>query len=218
MRKLIIIGAGDFGREVLDWALAVPAGRRDWEVAGFLDANPSALNNYPCQIGVLGNPATYNPSSRDCFICAIGHPTTKLRVCREIVERGGEFITLVHPTAVVGSHNVIGAGSLLCPGSVITTNVTLGRFVTLNLHATVGHNAVLGEGCTLSPHCDITGRATLGEGVFLGSHASVLPSVQVGDYAVIGAGSVVIRKVAAGATVIGVPAKQVAGFSSSQNQ
>lgn len=212
MNRLLIVGAGGFGREVLNWAQDVPAVGRDWDVGGFLDANLSAVNEYDCGFPVLDDPLAYAPQEDDRFICAIGHTRTKIRVCNHLKKRGAKFITLIHPTAVVGSTCVIGEGCIFCPGSIVTTDVRIGDFVTANLHSTIGHNAVIGNGCTLSCHVDITGFASLGEGVFLGSHASVLPKAVVGDYAVVGAGSVVLKRVKPGATVMGVPAKQVAGF------
>jgi acetyltransferase-like isoleucine patch superfamily enzyme len=87
--------------------------------------------------------------------------------------------------------------------------VTLGRFVTLNLAATVGHDVAVGDWSTLSGHVDITGKVSLGEGVFAGSHACVLPGLKVGDRAVVGAGTVVTRNVSAGSTMFGVPAKLI---------
>ena len=212
MKRLIIIGAGGFGREVLSWAMDVPSENRDWEVGGFLDANQKALEGYDCNLPILADPMSYLPSQGDCFICAIGHPATKLQVCNSLSEKRAEFITLVHPTAVIGMRCSIGKGCIFCPGSIITTDVKVGDFVTINAHATIGHDAVVGRGSTLSGHVDITGFASLGEGVFLGSHAVILPKAKVGDYAIIGAGSVVLKKVKAGTTVIGVPAKQISGF------
>ncbi|HJQ68486.1 MAG TPA: acetyltransferase [Blastocatellia bacterium] len=212
MKRLLIIGAGGFGREVMGWASHANRDRRDWEVGGFLDSNPKALDGYGREVGIVGDPLTYTPSDTDLFVCAIGDPATKLRVCKELKERGASFLTLIHPTAVVGLDCVIGEGCVLCPGAVVTTNVTLGSFVCLNVYSTVGHDAVIGDGCTLSAHTDVTGFARLGEGVFLGSHASILPNATVGDYAVVGAGSVVLRKVRPRSTVVGVPAKQISGF------
>lgn len=213
MRRLLIVGAGGFGREMLGWVQAIPAANRDWEVAGFLDANSKALDSFGIEYPILGDPASHTPASDEAFICAIGDPTNKLRVCRDLKARGAQFVTFVHPTAIIGSGCQIGEGSVLCPGAVITTNVILGRFVTLNVYASVGHDTILGDGCTLNGHTDVTGCARLGEGVFMGSHATVLPRAVVGDYAVIGGGSVVLRRVRANATVMGVPAKQIAGFN-----
>jgi sugar O-acyltransferase (sialic acid O-acetyltransferase NeuD family) len=212
MQKLLIIGAGGFGREVLNWALDAETLQEEWRVAGFLDENPLALESFSIPYPILGSPSSYLPAEEDVFVCAIGDPQTKLRVCEELQARGAKFITLVHPTAVIGRYNKIGQGCIFCPRSCITTNIVLGDFVTINVSSGIGHDASIGKGTTFSAFCDVTGNTVLGEGVFLGSHAVVLPSVVVGDYARIGAGSVVLRKVKPGATVMGVPAKQIAGF------
>ncbi len=50
---------------------------------------------------------------------------------------------------------------------------------------------------------------TIGRNVWIGGGAILLPGITVGDDAVIGAGSVVTRDVAAGATVVGNPARPV---------
>ena len=212
MNRLLIIGAGGFGREVINWARDVPIHARDWEVGGFLDANNKALEAYNCEVSILADPMTYLPQSGDRFACAIGHTATKLRVCNHLKMRGAQFVTLTHPTAVIGERCLIGEGCVICPGAIITADVTIADFVTVNAQATIGHDAVVGKGCTLSGHVDVTGFASLGEGVFLGSHAVILPKAQVGDYAIVGAGSVVLKRVKPGATVMGVPAKQIAGF------
>jgi sugar O-acyltransferase (sialic acid O-acetyltransferase NeuD family) len=212
MKRLLIIGAGGFGREVLGWALAVPPEARDWEIGGFLDENAHALDAHPCGYSIVGDPATYVPARDDVLLPAIANPETKLRLCRGIRARGGRFATLIHPSVIVGPGCRIGAGCVLCPRAVLTTNVTVGDFVAINISSACGHDSVLGDGVTVSSFADITGAVRLGEGVFVGSHASVLPRVEAGDFAVIGAGSAVIRKVPARATVMGVPAKQVAGF------
>ena len=217
MKRLLIVSAGAFGREVLSWALDVPAAQRDWEVAGFLDNRPSALDGFNCPFSIMGDPLNFELSENDCLICAIGDPATKLQYCNQLKARGGRFISLIHPTAVIGLNCRLGEGCILCPYVVVTTNVVLGSFVTLNCHTTVGHDVVIDDGCTLSCHSDVTGWASLGEGVLLGSHASVLPKAVIGDYALVGAGSVVLRKVLPHTTVMGVPAKQVYGFKDSSH-
>lgn len=212
MKKLIIVGAGGFGREVLAWALDNPSNKRDWEVYGFLDDNPSALERFSVPYPILGSTCEYQPGPDDRFICAIGLPKVKLSVCDELENRGGQFITLIHPSAITGTRCKIGLGTVVCPGVILTSDVKIGKHVLLNLHATVGHDATIEDGSTLSPHVDITGFAKIGRKVFLGAHAVVLPGARVEDDAIVGAGSVVLKCVKAGTTVMGVPAKQIAGF------
>lgn len=208
-KRLLIIGAGGFGREVLTWANQVTPGERPWSECAFLDGNAQALEGYGVEVPIIGDPITYQPQPGDMFLCALGDPATKLKLCRHLREQGATFWTLIHPTAIIGDRCRIGEGTILCPRAILTSDVTVGDFVTFNVASGAGHDAVIGDGCTLSGHVDITGFARLGEGVFLGSHASVLPSVHVGDYAKVGAGSVVMRRVKSGVTVFGVPARPI---------
>lgn len=209
-KRLLIIGAGGFGREILQWAVDIQSQRDvDWEVVGFLDADPEALASFDIEYPVLGNPESWQPTGNDRFICAIGDPVIRLRICRDLQKRGAEFVSLIHPSAIVGSRCQIGTGTILCPGVTVTVDVTIGDFVVLNVRSCVGHDARVGDGCTVNDFCDITGNAVLGEGVFLGSHSSVTPSAKVGDSARVGAGSVVVRRVRAHTTVMGPTAKRI---------
>ena len=208
-QRIIIVGAGGFGREVYTWAGQMMAGDPTRTIAGFLDANSNALDGFQAAVPILGDPATYAPRPEDQFVCAIGAPAVKMKIAESLRNRGAWFVNVVHPTAIVGRNCELGEGAIVCPFVVVTDHVKLGDFVTLNLHAGVGHDAVLGDGTTLSPHCEVTGGARLGRGVFAGTHACVLPRVSVGDFAVLGAGSVVMRDVPPGTTVIGTPAKKV---------
>lgn len=210
MKSLYIVGAGGFGREVFCWLQHMPEWCMEWKFMGFLDAKgPAALQPYKFPAAVVGDPATFQPESGDQFIMAIADPATRLKIARELRIRGASFPTVKHPTVTIGLECFFGSGCVICPGAVINTNVVMGDFVIVNSQTTIGHDAVVGEGTTLNGHVDITGGVILGEGVFVGSHASILPGAKVGAYARVGAGSVVLRKVGAGTTVMGVPAKQI---------
>lgn len=208
-KRLLIINAGNFGREVLGWAIDI-AGKQDaWEIAGFLDNRPGILDSYDCPVGIIGDPSSYQPQNDDLFVCAIGDTVIKLKYCDELQSRGACFTTLIHPTVVIGPDCTIGEGCILCPNTTITTNVTIGNHVILNLCSTVGHDVVIEDGCTMSNQVDVNGHAKLGRGVFVGSHASILPGIKVGDFATVGAGSVVLQKVDSHITVFGVPAGKI---------
>ena len=209
MNRLVIVGAGGFGREVLCWARDVEPTQSDWRIGGFLDANAGALYGFNVPLEILGDPAEFTPAATDRFICAIGDPATKKRLVFGLAARGARFTTLIHPSVIVGTDCRFGDGCILCPRVVVTTHVTLGRFVTVNLAATVTHDAEVGDWSTLSDHVDITGKARLGEAVFAGSHACVLPGLRVGDGAVVGAGTVVTQDVPDRSIVFGSPARKI---------
>lgn len=206
MKKLIIIGAGGFSSEVIEWARHSSKFQKEWFVYGLLDDNK---NGNILDVPIIGKIANYVPREDEVFICAIGDPKTKFNICNDFVKRGAKFINLIHPTAIIGESAIIGKGIILCPYSIIAAKAIIGDFVTINLHTTIGHNAIVKSGCTISSHCDITGFVNLEECVFMGSHSSIIPSIKVGKNAKIGAGSIVIRNVRENVTVFGNPAHEI---------
>jgi acetyltransferase-like isoleucine patch superfamily enzyme len=100
-------------------------------------------------------------------------------------------------------------GAVLAAGSRITTNVRAGRHVHLNVAATVAHDCRLDDYVSLSPGVHVSGNVTIGREVFLGTGAVVVPGCTIGAGAVVGAGAAVVSDVAAGETVVGVPARPV---------
>lgn len=107
-------------------------------------------------------------------------------------------------------------------------NISLGRGAFLNYNCVVldVEPVVIGEGTAIGPAVQILaadhprdpelrrqkvrfGRpVTIGANVWIGGGAIILPGVTIGDDAIVGAGSVVTRDVAAGATVVGNPARR----------
>jgi len=208
--RLILLGAGDFAREVI-WLISEIAAKPDWDFGGLLDDSPERadliLRSNAFEQRVLGKIVDYLPQPRDCFVCTIGNPKSKLEATKRIAEHGGQFVNLIHPTAAIGPGCKLGNGIIVCRNAVITANVTIGDHVHVNVATTCGHDSVIGEGSTLSGHCDVTGHAVLERGVFLGSHASITPGVRVGEFAVVGAGTVAFRNVPSRQTLLGVPGK-----------
>jgi len=205
-RRILIVGAGGFGREVCHWARdAWPA----WadRIAGFLSADARILDGHHHPLQVLGDPAHFVPEPDDAFVLAIGIPGTRRRVAESLAARGGSFLTLVHPTAVVASTATLGAGTIICPGAVVSDSVVLGRSVLVNYHASLAHDAAAGDYAVLSPSAALGGGARLAADVFLGLHASVGPAVMIGERSKVSANSCALHDVPADSLVLGVPGR-----------
>lgn len=207
MKKLIIVGAGGFGREVYGWALSDASCGDEWEVAGFIDDNPAALDGFEYTVSVLGSIDAHQPAGDELFVCAIGAPSVKRALCEKLLARGAQFTSVVHATSLVGANVQLGRGVVLCPYSVITCDSRVGDFAAINCHSSVGHDVTIGAWVTLSGHCDVTGQTEIGEMAFLGSGARILPLKRVGARATVGAGSVVISHVADDEKVFGNSAR-----------
>ena len=203
-RRILIVGAGGFGREVLQWCRdAWPAHAE--AVAGFLSADSDALDEFNGTPDILCSPDSYVPVAGDKLLFAIGVPYVRRKVAESLLSRGGEFLTLVHPTAIVAAAAAIGEGAILCPYSVVSDSAAVGRFVIMNYHSSLGHDARAGDFSVLSPHATLGGRATIAEDVFLGLHAAVGPGKMVGARTKVSANSCVLASAAADSVVYGVP-------------
>ncbi|HEX5070028.1 MAG TPA: NeuD/PglB/VioB family sugar acetyltransferase [Vicinamibacterales bacterium] len=213
MSRLVLAGAGGFGREVFSWAHDVPGAAGPWRDIVFIDDNPDALAGVKFPAARISSIDDYVPADGDRVAITVGVPAAKRLISDRLTSHGASFETLRHPSAIIGASSEIGDGSIVCPGVVVTANARIGRFVALNVYATVGHDATVGDYSTLGGHSDVTGGATLEEGVFLGSHAVIAPGVRVGASALIGAGTAAIRNVERGATLLGVPGRNMGNFS-----
>ncbi len=208
-KRLLIIGAGGFGREVYQWAKHVNLDNGQWDEILFLDKDQNALDDFNMSHLLIGFEDEFEFTERDFVVCAIGEPVVKGNVYNKMLSRGVKIANLIHPTVVIGDNVQLGNGLILCPGVVITTNVFIGNYVIINCLSGVGHDVVISDGCTINGNCDITGKVSLGCGVFVGSGATVLPGIAVGDHSIIGAGSVVVNTVKPNTTVFGNPAKRI---------
>jgi sugar O-acyltransferase (sialic acid O-acetyltransferase NeuD family) len=202
VRRIIVVGAGGFGREVLLWARDAWPGHAS-KIAGFLSAHPAM--NPPAPLPVIADPAVFTPLPGDGLLLAIGIPYVLRRVAEDLSSRGALFLTLVHPTVVLAPTATIGVGAILCPYAIVSDSCVVGRCSLLNFHSSLGHDSQTGDYSVLSPHATLAGGARIGDDVFLGVHASVGPGIDVGSGSAVAANSCALASTSADALVFGVP-------------
>lgn len=212
MPRLFIVGAGGFGREVHEYARDAGASwdGEPFEIAGFLDDNPRALDGH-VGVGavVLGGVASAVPGPDDRYVLAIGDPRLRKRLSELLGRRGARFVSIVHPRAWVARETVLGDGVVVGPLSYVGPGARLGDHVLVNPQVAVAHDVTAGRWAVFSPMCAANGAVVLGDGAFLGTHATVLPGRSIGAWAYVGAGALVNRDVAPAAKVVGVPARVI---------
>lgn len=207
---IVIVGAGGFGREVLDVIEAVNVLEPTWNFLGFLDdGSPDEELLARRRAEHLG-PSAGLADIDAHYVIGVGSGEVRARIDTLAAEVGRRPATLVHPSATIGSDVELGEGSIVCAQASITTHVTLCRHVHIHVACTVGHDAILEDFVTLLPGVSISGNVTVRQRATVGARAVVLPRLEVGAGAMVGAGAVVVRSVLAGSTMVGVPARQVA--------
>ncbi len=209
MDKIAIFGAGGFGLEIAMLIEQINEVSHEWELIGFFDdGEPEGklINGYP----LLGGINKLNQCESELFVVlALGIPETKKSVLNNIRNENISYPTLIHPSVITGNKKylAIGEGSIICAGTIITTNILIGRHVILNLACTVGHESEIGDYSSFMPTCNISGEVKIGEATFWGTGAKIINKKIVGDNVTIGAGAVVTQDIPDNVTAVGVPAR-----------
>lgn len=210
--RVVVLGAGGFGREALDVLEATIFAGNQAELLGVVDSGPSSLDLH--RLAVRGIPYL-GPEEEwlrstvgdERFIIAIGDPRIRRAAALRFTAAGLLPISITHPRAVVGSQATIGDGVVIASGVQVSTNVTLGDHVHLNPGCIIGHDAALGEFVSVNPGAIVSGGVTAESTSLVGAGSIVLQGLTVGKDAIVGAGACVTRDIAPGTTVVGVPAR-----------
>lgn len=207
-QDIAIYGAGGLGREFALLISQINQWKEEWKFIGFFDDSISPKTKVD-GAPVLGNLQTVqewkNPLN---LILAIADPQIRFDLREKLANLKLSFPTLIHPQSNAGDivRNRFGEGVIITAGAILTTGITVGNFVIINLATTIGHDAHIGSFSSLMPGCSISGNVQIGERSQVGTGARILQNISIGAQSVIGAGAVVIKNFPAKSKLIGVPA------------
>ena len=209
MKKIAIIGAGGFGREVKMLIDQINTNDQEYEILGFYDdaiAKGLIVNGYLVH-GIINE--LLRIEYQLSVVIAIANPAIKKYIYTHLSDNPNLiFPTLIHPNVLLGSDNVtIGKGCIICALNIITINVTIGNFVTLNFKCSVAHDTIIGDFCSVMPGVCISGDVTLKDLVYIGTGASITNLITVGYASTVGAGVTVSKNLLDNSKLIGVPPK-----------
>ena len=205
-RRILIVGAGGFGREVFHWLKDALSGDSS-KITGFLSVDSHQLEGFSCPLPILGDPSSFIPEPTDGLVLAIGVPEVRRRVAETLVGVGAHFLTVIHPTAIVADTARIATGAIISPFCIVSDAAYVGEFVLMNYHSSLGHDSSAGDFAVLSPYATLGGGAHIAEDVFLGLHASVGPGKSVGARSKVSANSWVLATAPCDSIIYGVPGR-----------
>ena len=208
MNHLIIIGAGGMGRTYFSNAMECVGYGESFDIKGFIDDNLGALDGFSGYPPIVGTIKDYEPVEGDVFVSSIGGASRR-QCMEEIIRRGGEFLQLVHTTARIYTGAKLGKGNFIGAYSVIGNDATIGDYNMIQSYTVIGHDARIGSWNRIDTHCTVVGGVVIEDDVNIHTSAVLNHKVVVESGAHVGACSFVIRRVKAGTTVMGVPAKKL---------
>jgi|TARA_R110000868_G_scaffold179666_4_gene419855 sugar O-acyltransferase (sialic acid O-acetyltransferase NeuD family) len=194
-----IIGAGGFGREVY-WSLN-PIERNN--TVFFVD------DEYWDNTNERILPLSLFDTNKYEVVVAIADSKHRERIVNNLPKKT-KYFTHIHPSAQIHGEDVtIGEGSIICAGTIITTNVKIGKHAHLNLITTIGHDCIIGDYFTTAPGVQISGNENIGDRVYFGTRSCVKQKITICDDVVIGMNAGVVKNITESGTYVGCPAIKI---------
>jgi sugar O-acyltransferase (sialic acid O-acetyltransferase NeuD family) len=195
--KKAIIGAGGFSSEL----------------QAYMSESNIDYGIYVSDEYYRGESNTYKLSELDPMNSSVILAFSDTRAKKQLIQKlpvETNYFTFIHPSAIVYSLENIGAGTVIGPNCVITTNVKIGNHCLINCNITIGHSTIINDYCTLNPGISLSGDCILNEGVFVGSNAAIREKTTIAEWTTIGMGTVVTKNISEpNKTYVGVPARSI---------
>ena len=211
MKELYIIGAGGFGREIAWLIERINEKEPTWDLAGFVDDDRSLWGKEVGGYQVVGGCDFFQSLEREVWVlCAVGSSKTRKKIIENIENAGHvRFATVIDPSVQMSRRVQIGEGTMICAGTIITVDVSIGRHNIVNLDCTIGPDSVLGDFVTLYPSVNVSGCTTVGAESELGTGMQTIQGMKIGSRAILGAGAVVVREIPDHCVAVGSPARPI---------
>ncbi|MFT6501839.1 MAG: sugar O-acyltransferase (sialic acid O-acetyltransferase NeuD family) [Crocinitomicaceae bacterium] len=207
MSRIAIIGAGDFGKQVLE---IITSEGKD-SVVGFFDdfITDSLAHNSP----ILGTTdevhSKFEDELFDAIIIAIGY--NHLGPKKALFEKLSTipFANAIHPSSVIEPSAIIGDGAVIYANSYIGHRCNFGFGVVINVGCNIPHDNSIDNCSFLSVGVQMGGNTSVGQCSFIGVGATIIDGLNLAGNITIGAGAVVINDINQPGKYIGVPAKKM---------
>jgi sugar O-acyltransferase (sialic acid O-acetyltransferase NeuD family) len=193
--KKALIGAGGFAREI-------KAHMKSPEMICFVDEKYYNGEQYTEPLN------KFNPDEYEVLV-AVGNPKDKFDIIQRL-PKDTKYFTFIDPSVIILGDDVqIGEGSIICAGTIITTNVIIGKHAHLNLQSTVGHDCRIGDYFTTAPGAKISGNCIIYDCVYIGTNASIKEKITIHSLSTIGSNATVVKHIEESGVYAGVPVKKI---------
>lgn len=203
MKKVIILGAGGFAREVIWLIEEINKKHQQFEILGVISNEEDKKMNYK----YLGNDDVLK--FYDCndigLVLAIGSVRIRKQIISRISQMKFDFPNIIANDCVLGNHIRLGQGNIICSHTILTTDIMIGNFNIINLSCTIGHDVVLHDFNTINPGSNISGNVEIKNLTEIGTGSKIIQGISIGEENILGAGCVV-KNTEPYSTYVGVPA------------
>lgn len=215
MKDLIILGTGDFGREIAHMVERINdrSEEKEWNLLGFSTNEATLKGTIVDGYEVVCTDDELNEWPDKIYtVCSLGVAKARKKVVAKITNPNVRFATIIDPDAKLFRDVSVEEGSVICAGTILAINTHIEKHVIVNLNCTLGHDAVVEDYSVINPGVNVSGKVNIKECTDLGTGSKVIQGLNVGPYTTVGAGGVVVRDIPSKCLAVGVPAKPVKFF------
>lgn len=140
-------------------------------------------------------------------IGSIGSNTYRAEIFNKFKQIGYNFLSVIHPSAIISTDIVLGEGVQIMAGSITQPGCKIGNNVIINTNASIDHDCQIEDHVHIAPGVVCSGGVTIGDGAHIGTGAVIIQGLSIGSKSLIAAGAVVVNDIMSGTKVMGIPAK-----------
>lgn len=207
-KKILIIGAGAQAKYALEIFRL-----RKIPVIGMITLPDESHNKniyYGEVIGGLDEfENIYYKNNEPLLLLCSSKNELKEELEKRFTQHKPEYMSAIHPTAIIASTAQIGCGVIINAHAVIQPYASIGNHVMIHAGVIIEHDCKICDFANLSPRVVLAGHVKIGKCATIYTGTVIIPSVKVGEYSTIGAGGVVLKNIGNNKTAVGVPVREI---------
>lgn len=187
MEKLLLVGAGGFGRVVLEHALT----KYD---CFFVDDGVN-IGTLIDDVEVIGSTSDLQKLHEryDKLIVTIGNNLVRQQIYDRASKIGYSFPNIVHASAFISKHATVGNGCIILNNAVIQNGSRIGNGVIINPGVEIHHDSFIGDNVLIYTNTVVRSLAKVGDRAHIGSTLTISNEVIVPDDTVIPNGQTLLK-------------------------
>lgn len=203
MKNIVIIGAGDLGKELVWLIEDINKVKPTYVILGFLDGDEKKTGKQFYGYDVLGTESKLAELEKERDACAV-IAVQEGSIRKKIVEEHADFRnweTIKHPTAVIAESSQAGSGCIFFPQVTVSVDSRLGSFGLYYIHAVVCNDCEVGDYVSVMSGASVSEHVEVGSECFLSAGSCVYPHKRLGSGVRVGVGTTVSKDYENGAKV-----------------
>ena len=211
MKKIVIVGAGGFGREV-EWLIKrINQVNPTYEMIGFVDDGKELGEKIGHSKVIYTTDELSKIDEELCVTIAIGNAKVRKMIANKLSANPNlKFPNLIDPSVIFDEEEVtLGEGNIICGGTIMTVNINIGNYNIINLDCTIGHDDTMKDYITIYPSVNVSGNVVLNNCVEVGTGTQIIQGLSVAENTIIGASAAVVKNIEESGTYVGVPVKKI---------